>query len=260
MNRKSFIIHIDSLCVLDELTDVQAGKLFKAIKEYHLRNSERCNQDDDTGFESLMNDFTTRILFAPFKAQFERDEESYNKISQKRREAGSKGGAPKGNQNANKQMLEKQPKQANALKNNQNNLSDSDSISESIIKENSPNGESKKNASKAATLSRKQEFAQSLVPFLDKYSKDMVHAFFEYWSELNKSETKMRFEKQPTWEVAKRLATWAKNEKFNGKSISENRKYDSEQRKRDSILAVATTVREAAAKKRAELEAEGIIE
>lgn len=35
---------------------------------------------------------------------------------------------------------------------------------------------------------------------------------------------------------------------------------DSEQRKRDSVLAVATTVREAAAKKRKELEAEGVIE
>lgn len=37
-------------------------------------------------------------------------------------------------------------------------------------------------------------------------------------------------------------------------------KQDSEQRKRDSVLAVATTVREAAAKKRKELEAEGVIE
>ena len=32
--RKSFIIHKDSLSVLDDLTDEQAGKLFKAIKAY----------------------------------------------------------------------------------------------------------------------------------------------------------------------------------------------------------------------------------
>lgn len=45
---------------------------------------------------------------------------------------------------------------------------------------------------------------------------------------------------------------------YNGTRISKNQQ-DSEQRKRDSVLAVATTVREAAAKKRKELEAEGII-
>lgn len=45
---------------------------------------------------------------------------------------------------------------------------------------------------------------------------------------------------------------------YNGTRVSKNQQ-DSEQRKRDSILAVATTVREAAAKKRKELEAEGVI-
>ena len=29
--KKSFLLHIDSLTVLDELTDAQAGKLFKTI-------------------------------------------------------------------------------------------------------------------------------------------------------------------------------------------------------------------------------------
>lgn len=46
---------------------------------------------------------------------------------------------------------------------------------------------------------------------------------------------------------------------YNGTRLSKNQQ-DSEQRKRDSVLAVATTVREAAAKKKKELEAEGVIE
>ena len=46
---------------------------------------------------------------------------------------------------------------------------------------------------------------------------------------------------------------------YNGERLSKNQQ-DSEQRKRDSILAVATTVRESAAKKRKELEAEGVID
>lgn len=46
---------------------------------------------------------------------------------------------------------------------------------------------------------------------------------------------------------------------YNGTRLSKNQQ-DSEQRKRDSVLAIATTVREAAAKKRKELETEGVIE
>ena len=43
----------------------------------------------------------------------------------------------------------------------------------------------------------------------------MVRDFFNYWSELNKSETKMKFELQTTFQISNRLATWAKNEKPN---------------------------------------------
>lgn len=71
----------------------------------------------------------------------------------------------------------------------------------------------KKKAASAATLKRKEDFYQSLIPYVDKYGKEMLRAFFDYWSEMNASKTKMRFEKQPTWELSKRLATWANNEK-----------------------------------------------
>ena len=37
-NRKSFIIHKDSIEILDKLTDEQAGKLFKAIKFYQKKS------------------------------------------------------------------------------------------------------------------------------------------------------------------------------------------------------------------------------
>lgn len=68
-------------------------------------------------------------------------------------------------------------------------------------------------AAHAATLARKEEFYSTLVPYVDRYPREMIRAFFDYWSEMNKSRTRMRFEQQPTWEVAKRLATWASREK-----------------------------------------------
>jgi hypothetical protein len=82
-----------------------------------------------------------------------------------------------------------------------------------IIKETTTNVVGKKDAAKAATLSRKESFYQSLVPYVGQYPKEMIRAFFDYWSELNKSETKMRYELEKTWELPRRLATWASREK-----------------------------------------------
>lgn len=69
-------------------------------------------------------------------------------------------------------------------------------------------------AAEAATSARKEKFYASLVPFVDKYGKDMIRDFFDYWSEMNRSKTKMRYEQQATWELALRLKTWADREKI----------------------------------------------
>lgn len=90
-----------------------------------------------------------------------------------------------------------------------------------------------KDAAKAATLTRKQKFGESLIPFMDKYPKEMIRSFFDYWSELNKSETKMRFEQQSTWEVAKRLVTWANKDKTYGNNRSN---YTSKQEANDYAM------------------------
>ncbi len=70
--RKSFVIHIDSLDILDDLTDEQAGKLFKAIKANQL------------GHEIEL-DCITKIAFSPFRNQFIRDNDKYEKLCEKNR-------------------------------------------------------------------------------------------------------------------------------------------------------------------------------
>jgi hypothetical protein len=39
----------------------------------------------------------------------------------------------------------------------------------------------------------------------------MLLDFFYYWTEPNKSQTKMKFEMQKTWDTARRLRTWERN-------------------------------------------------
>ena len=47
--------------------------------------------------------------------------------------------------------------------------------------------------------------------FHTKYTKELRRAFFDYWTEPNKSKTKMRFELEKTWDTGRRLARWANN-------------------------------------------------
>lgn len=82
--------------------------------------------------------------------------------------------------------------------------------------------EDKRDATKVATQSRILSFKESLYPFTKskggKYDNDMVKDFFNYWSELNKSGTKMRWELQQTFEIPKRLTTWEKRDNTQFKS------------------------------------------
>jgi len=45
------------------------------------------------------------------------------------------------------------------------------------------------------------------------YSKDLLNDFFKYWTEPNKSNTKFRQELEKTWDLERRLETWAKNDR-----------------------------------------------
>lgn len=60
---------------------------------------------------------------------------------------------------------------------------------------------------------RKNEFYESLKPFVENYSKQLIREFFDYWSEANKTKTKMKWELQKTFEIPLRLKTWARNDK-----------------------------------------------
>ncbi|WP_424785335.1 hypothetical protein [Prevotella pallens] len=67
--------------------------------------------------------------------------------------------------------------------------------------------------SKKSLKEREHEFGASLIPYVEKYSKETIRAFFNYWSEKSKIGAYMRFELEKTWETSKRLQTWASREK-----------------------------------------------
>ena len=66
---------------------------------------------------------------------------------------------------------------------------------------------------------REKKFKESLFPFT-KYAKnpegiyppEIIKEFFEYWKEPNKSNSKMRFEMEKTWDIKLRLVRWGNND------------------------------------------------
>ena len=56
---------------------------------------------------------------------------------------------------------------------------------------------------------READFKKELEAF--KYPDAVKDEFFQYWTEPNKSGTKMRFEIEKTWHLGRRLARWANN-------------------------------------------------
>jgi len=58
---------------------------------------------------------------------------------------------------------------------------------------------------------RKEKFILEVSSF--DYDKSVLDDFVDYWTEPNKSGTKMKFELNQTWSTNLRLKTWAKNSK-----------------------------------------------
>ena len=116
--RKSFIVHHDSLNVLDDLTNEQAGLLFKAIKSYHT--------DGDIELDAI-----TKVAFSFFKNQFERDAEKYEKLCEKNRLIAEKRYNTKSTtgKTGNQSSLDSTKSTDNKSKNDSDSKSDSKNIS-----------------------------------------------------------------------------------------------------------------------------------
>lgn len=66
-DRKSFLFHIDSLSIFDEMSDAQIGVMLRAIRHFHV-----------TG-EVPKLDFALDLAIRPFIDQFKIDAKKYDK-------------------------------------------------------------------------------------------------------------------------------------------------------------------------------------
>lgn len=71
---------------------------------------------------------------------------------------------------------------------------------------------SKRNLSQKTLEERRKDFYEALRPFTEKYGENLIDEFYNHWAQVNEGGTKMHWEKQKTFEIARRLVTWKKND------------------------------------------------
>tara|TARA_Y100000310_G_scaffold331238_1_gene404435 strand:+ start:1210 stop:2016 length:807 start_codon:yes stop_codon:yes gene_type:complete len=59
---------------------------------------------------------------------------------------------------------------------------------------------------------RCNSFFNDLKQFESEFGEDNINDFGKYWTEPNKSNTKMKFEMQPTWDTKRRIQRWIGND------------------------------------------------
>jgi len=192
-NKKSFILYTDLKSVVEKLITKDredgtnnTGELFYHILKY-------VNDEDPKP-----SNFIIEMAFEPIKLQLKRDLIKYEEIKEKNRQnALSRWG--KARKKDSKEM------QSYATANDRiiRNANDADNGIDNDID----------NDIKDKIIKKEIEFKESIKPFIQKYGKDICNDFYMYWSEPNKSKTKLRYEMEKTWDVSRRLANWANRDK-----------------------------------------------
>lgn len=199
--RNSFVFYRSFDEAMQEITETDQLVLYRAIVDYGL-----------DGQETVFDSSYLRMAWKLIKPQLDANWRRY--------ENGCKGGAPvgrRGNQPRTNQELTKNKRNDNVNVNVNDNVDKKESTNVPKKDELSlPRTKSALQKKQQDMLKRKAEFKDELSQFTDRYSADMLNDFFSYWTEPNKSHTKMLFETKQTWDTSRRLSRWERNSRKGG--------------------------------------------
>ena len=107
-------------------------------------------------------------------------------------------------------------------------LNDDDSNKQSNKRSTSDQQASNKQSTTTKNNKNEKEFKEEILSYSNEYDNFILKDFFNYWSEWNKSETKMRWQLEKTWQTGRRLSTWFKRSKDFKKPVATGRNPKSE--------------------------------
>jgi len=195
-NKKAFVLYADLLKTVELLQDDKAGELFKHILRY-------VNDENP-----VPSDILIEICFEPIKQQLKRDLKKYEAKRLQWSEAGKKSAEQRALNRLNERSTDSTDV---SLRSTDSTVKDTVTVT---VKD-TVNNKKKK-------VQRKNEFYNSLLQLSESYNETTVTEFFEYWTESGENDLKMRYEKQTSFDIARRLKTWVKNEKKFSPNGAEN--------------------------------------
>jgi predicted transcriptional regulator len=193
--KNKIIVYKDWHPLFEQLTDEEAGQLIKHFFRYvNDLEPESPNRIIDISFE-------------PIKQTIKRDLRKWENVREEKVKSGLA--------SAEKRKQNQQP--LTDVENSQRSSTDS-TVKVSVNVSDSVKEKVDSVAAKAAALEKsKNEFIENLKPFSQQHGGQfpvkMMNAFYSYWTEKNHSGTKMRFQLEKTFEISRRLVTWANREK-----------------------------------------------
>lgn len=207
--KKSFVLYSDLIHTVNKMPREKAGDLFIHILQY----VNDLNPETD--------DLIVQLTFEPIKQQLKRDLEAWESELDKKSTGGVIGNLKRWHKDIYRQFIRGSISLEDAIKlADKNKKSDTDS-KQSLSEHNQSlpiasiavNVNDNVNVIKSNIEERKLKFASTLKPFTEIYDKTMLNDFYKYWTEPNKSNSKFKQELEKTWDLSRRLETWAKNDK-----------------------------------------------
>ncbi len=204
-DKKGFLLYADFKELFEEITNEEAGLLIKHIFKY-------VNDENPISDNAIV-----RASFIPIKLQLKRDLEKWDKSKDEKSINGRVGNLKRWNldlfnQLTNKELtLEEAENVATCRKASLPDKTVSQRVAKIAVNDNVNVTVNVKDIKEVLSV-RKVNFSESLKPFLEKYSKDMLNNFYLYWTEHGEKDKKMRYEKERTFGLSQRLATWYKND------------------------------------------------
>jgi len=190
-NKKGFILYADQRSLFDKLPNEKAGELIKHIFSY-------VNDENPEPVDLLID-----IAFDPIKNQLKRDLKKFEETKKQRVEAGKKSAATRRHQRDSTKLNEAQ-RDSTPLNEAQRSSTKATVIDNVTVKENVTVNVIKK---------REANFEKEILPYFEKglIDGDDLKKFNSYWTEHGKNDRKMRFEKEKSFSIERRISTWLKN-------------------------------------------------
>lgn len=274
MGKEAFLIYTSFYKPISILSDKQIGRLFRAIFRYNL--GEVVDVEDDI-----------RMAFEFFKNQFEIDERKYQTKVMKNNENGRKGGNPnfkKGKPNPyyikdNAKITEDNSTLPKITEDNPINVNDNVNENDNYIPPIVPQGDDGHheeridynalmntfnqmfNSKLSKVISMTDKRKQAVKARVSEHGKQAIMTVFQniLQSPFLLGHNDKNWSCDFDWIFRPTNFIKILEGNYNGNRTNQSER-DSQQRRVNSAIAVATRVQEAAAKRRAELKAEGVID